>query len=149
MSCYYSRVQNTCSLYTHVTPICNALVCVIYSVVSGQYSYTIEMFTLSNVHVHVNHPDCNTVTYLLTARNAIVMQGSNKGPPFLSVFGHLFYCSPGVIHRLQLRFYCTSPCVFGLPRLGFPSGVQYNAVLVFLILISSNHTSNPFPTPSI
>ena len=33
-----------CSLYTHVKPICNAVVHIIYSVVSGQCSHTITVF---------------------------------------------------------------------------------------------------------
>jgi len=40
LSCYYNRVYNiSCPLYSHATPI---LFHVIYSVVSGQYSYTIS-----------------------------------------------------------------------------------------------------------
>ena len=34
-------IEHVFIMYTHVTPICNALIHVIYSVVSGQYSYTI------------------------------------------------------------------------------------------------------------
>ena len=43
LSCYYNRVKNTCPLYTHLHLFCNALVHVIYSVVSGQYLYTIPL----------------------------------------------------------------------------------------------------------
>ena len=44
LSCYYNRVYKImlCQLNIHLTPICNALVHVIYSVVSGQYSSTIS-----------------------------------------------------------------------------------------------------------
>ena len=41
LSWYYNRVYISCPLNTHVTPICNALVHVSNSVVSGQYSYTL------------------------------------------------------------------------------------------------------------
>ena len=40
LSCYYNWVYSTRQMYTHL--FWNALVCVIYSVVSGQYSYTIH-----------------------------------------------------------------------------------------------------------
>ena len=38
LSCYYNRVYILCPLYKHL--FCNALVHVIYSTLSGQYSYT-------------------------------------------------------------------------------------------------------------
>ena len=44
VSFYYTSTYNTCPLYIHVTP-CNALVHVIYSMISGQWFRTIPHIT--------------------------------------------------------------------------------------------------------
>ena len=50
LSCYNTRVYNTCPLYTHVTPILQCIVVyVIYSGVSGQSSHTIGYFNVGTL----------------------------------------------------------------------------------------------------
>ena len=88
------------------------------------------------------------LTYLLTARYAVGMYGSKKGPPFLSVLGHLFDCPPGVVHGLHLSFYSTPPYVFQRATLALSFWSPMQCSLSDGISISSNHVPNLFPTPS-
>ena len=64
--CVITTEYITCPLYTHVTRILQCIVHVIYSVVSDQYSYTIQMFDKYhyNFTCIVLYINCEVSSYL-------------------------------------------------------------------------------------